>query len=63
VHVDEHNDFKTNIEVFGAELYFNIGVKIVIYNIYFAYFNSHIILFEIQSGVYSISSIKHLTWF
>ena len=41
MHVHEHSDFETNIEVFGTELYFTIGDKIVIYNIYFAYFNSH----------------------
>jgi len=46
VHVHEHNDFKTNIELFGAELYFTIGVKIGICNIYCAYFNSHSILVE-----------------
>ena len=33
VHVHEHNDFKTNIELFGTELCFTVGVKIVIYNI------------------------------
>jgi hypothetical protein len=46
VHVHVHNDLKTKIEVLGTELYFTIGAKIVIYNIYFAYFNSHSILVE-----------------
>ena len=46
MHVHEHSDFKTNIAVFGTELCFTIGVKIVIHNIYFTYFNSHTNLVE-----------------
>jgi hypothetical protein len=46
VHVHEHSDSKTDIELFGTELCFTVGVKIVIYNICFAYFNYHSILVE-----------------
>jgi hypothetical protein len=46
VHVQEHNDFNTNIELFGTELCFTVGVNIVINNICFAYFNYHSILVE-----------------